>query len=151
MELAQEQETLNNYQELMTTFIASYEDAKKNTEFSSFLGKIKTKPTIKECDCCLSGVQNICEKMYKNGISREEISAYVLKHIEDTLYKMTINIFDKYGKMPVLFSGGVMSNSIIRNNLTAKLGAYFAQPEFSTDNAAGIAVLTAIKNKEDLL
>lgn len=117
----------------------------------NFLGKIKTKPTIKECDCCLSGVQNICEKMYKNGISKEEISAYVLKHIEDTLYKMTINIFDKYGKMPVLFSGGVMSNSIIRNNLTEKLGAYFAQPEFSTDNAAGIAVLTAIKNKEDLL
>lgn len=42
-----------------------------------------------------------------------------------------------------------MSNSIIRNNLTNKLGAYFAQPEFSADNAAGIAVLTAI-NKEDI-
>lgn len=117
----------------------------------NFFGKAKTKPTIKGCDCCLSGVQNICEKMYKNGISKEEISAYVLKHIEDTLFKMTINIFEKYGKMPVLFSGGVMSNSIIRNNLTEKLGAYFAQPEFSTDNAAGIAILTAIKNKEDLL
>lgn len=117
----------------------------------NFFGDIKTRPTIKECNCCLSGVQNICEKMYKNKISKEEISAYVLKHIEDTLYKMTINIFDKYGEMPVLFSGGVTSNSIIRNNLTKKLGAYFAQPDFSTDNAAGIAVLTAIKNKEDLL
>lgn len=117
----------------------------------NFFGKIKTKPTIKDCNCCLSGVQNICEKMYKEGISKEEISAFVLKYIEDTLYKMTLNIFDTYGKMPVLFAGGVMSNSIIRNNLTEKLGAYFAEPEFSTDNAAGVAVLTAIKNKEDLL
>lgn len=116
-----------------------------------FFGKIKTKPTIKGCNCCLSGVQNICEKMYKNEVPKEEISAYVLKHIEDTLYKMTINIFEEYGKMPVLFSGGVMSNSIIRENLTEKLGAYFAQPDFSTDNAAGIAVLTAIKSKEVLL
>lgn len=116
-----------------------------------FFGKIKTKPTIKGCNCCLSGVQNICEKMYKNEVPKEEISAYVLKHIEDTLYKMTINIFEEYGKMPVLFSGGVMSNSIIRENLTKKLGAYFAQPDFSTDNAAGIAVLTAIKSKEVLL
>lgn len=83
--------------------------------------------------------------MYSNNIPAEEISAYVLKYIEETLYIMTKNIFKEYGKMPVLFSGGVMSNSIIRNNLTNKLGAYFAQPEFSADNAAGIAVLTAIK------
>lgn len=116
-----------------------------------FSGKTNVKPTLKGCDCCLSGVQNICEKMYKNNVSYEEISAYVLNYIEKTLLKMTFNIFDKYGKMPVLFSGGVMSNSIIRENLTKALGAYFAQPEFSSDNAAGIAVLTALKNKEDLL
>ncbi|MEE0059381.1 MAG: peptidase M22 [Acutalibacteraceae bacterium] len=117
----------------------------------NFLGELKTKPTIRGCDCCLSGVQNICEKLYKAQVSKEEISAYVLKHIEDTLYKMTKNIFAEYGKMPLLFSGGVMSNSIIRNNLTEKLGAYFAQPEFSADNAAGVAVLTAIKSKEDII
>lgn len=116
-----------------------------------FSEKINVKPTLKGFDCCLSGVQNICEKMYKNNVSPEEISAYVLKYIEKTLFKMTLNIFDEYGKMPVLFSGGVMSNSIIRENLTKTLGAYFAQPEFSADNAAGIAVLTALKNKEDLL
>ncbi len=111
-----------------------------------FLGNIsKIKPTVKNCDCCLSGVQNICEKMYQNGVSAEEIAFYVLKYIEQTLLLMTENIFRQYGKMPVLFSGGVMSNSIIRNSLTEKLGAYFAEPEFSTDNAGGIAVLTALK------
>ncbi|MEE0265396.1 MAG: peptidase M22 [Acutalibacteraceae bacterium] len=117
----------------------------------NYFGEIKTKPTIRGCDCCLSGVQNICEKMYKSDVLKEEISAFVLKYIEDTLYKMIKNIFAEYGKMPLLFSGGVMSNSIIRNNLTEKLGAYFAQPEFSADNAAGVAVLTAIKSKEEII
>lgn len=117
----------------------------------NFIGKIKVKPTIKGCNCCMSGVENICNEMYKNNISNEEISAFVLKYIEETLYKMTLNIFEEYGKMPVLFSGGVMSNSIIRNNLTRRFGAFFAKPEFSTDNAAGIAVLTALKNKEEII
>ena len=78
----------------------------------SFFGKIKCKPTIKGCDCCLSGVQNICEKMYKDGTPKEEIAAYVLKYIEETLYSMTLNIFKEYGEMPVLFAGGVMSGNI---------------------------------------
>lgn len=114
-----------------------------------FSGKIKAKPVVKGCDCCISGVQNICENMYKKGISYEEIAAYVIKYVENTLLLMTENIFEKYGKMPVLFSGGVMSDSIIRKNITEKLGnAYFAKPEFSSDNAAGIAVLTAMKSGE---
>lgn len=113
--------------------------------------KIKVKPTVKGCDCCLSGVQNIAEKLIKTGAPKEQVSATVLKYIEEALYVMTINIFNSYGQMPVLFSGGVMSNSIIRKNLTERLGAFFAQPEFSTDNSAGIAVLTALKNKEELI
>ena len=111
-----------------------------------FLGKPKPiKPTIRQGNCCLSGVQNQCEKMFREGISKEEISFYVLKYIEETLLVMTQNICSQYGKMPVLFSGGVMSNSIIRNSLSERLGAFFAEPEFSTDNAGGIAVLTALK------
>ncbi|MEE0929753.1 MAG: peptidase M22 [Acutalibacteraceae bacterium] len=117
----------------------------------NFIGRINVNPTIKGCDCCISGVENICSKMYKNNISDEEISAFVLKYIEETLYRMTLNIFNEYGKMPILFSGGVMSNSIIRDNLTKRLSAFFAKPEFSTDNAAGIAVLTALKNKEEII
>ncbi len=114
-----------------------------------FFGKVgKINPTVKNCDCCLSGVENICRKMYQSGVVKEEIAFYVLQYIEQTLFMMTKNIFRQYGKMPVLFSGGVMSNSIIRKNLTEKLGAFFAEPEFSTDNAGGIAVLTALKENE---
>ena len=51
----------------------------------------------------------------------------------------------EYGSMPVLFAGGVMSNSILRRALTEKYGAVFAEPAFSADNAAGAAVLAARK------
>jgi N6-L-threonylcarbamoyladenine synthase len=45
-----------------------------------------------------------------------------------------------YPGLPVVFSGGVASNSLLRQVL-APLSPIFAQPEFSTDNAMGVAVL----------
>lgn len=110
---------------------------------------VKVKSTLKGSSCCLSGVENQCRKIFEESNSKEKTALYVLKSIEQTLIDMCVKILKEYGKMPILFSGGVMSNSIIRNSLTEKLGAYFAEPEFSADNAAGIAVLTAVK--ENLL
>ncbi len=109
---------------------------------------IKVKPTIKGFDCCLSGVQNICEKALSNGEDKSYVAALCLKYIEESLCKMTENILSQYGKMPVVFAGGVMSNSIIRENLTRKLSCTFCEPQYSTDNACGIAVLTSILYKE---
>lgn len=105
---------------------------------------VKAKPTVKSTDCCLSGVENICKKAIDNGEDNTYVSALCLKYIEESLYKMTVNILEIYGDMPVVFAGGVMSNSIIRNNLTSKLSCTFCEPQYSTDNACGIAVLTSI-------
>lgn len=110
--------------------------------------EIKVKPTIKGNNCCLSGIENICKKALINGESREYIALLCLKYIEETLYRMTTNIVNEYGEMPVVFAGGVMSNSIIRNNLTKRLPCVFCEPQYSTDNACGIAVLTSILNNE---
>jgi N6-L-threonylcarbamoyladenine synthase len=57
---------------------------------------------------------------------------------------MVKDIFTKYGELPLVFAGGVMSNSIIREIITSRFTAFFAEPEFSCDNAAGIAVLTKL-------
>ena len=54
---------------------------------------------------------------------------------------MTEKIIERCGKMPALYAGGVMSDSIIRNSLREKYNAVFAQPSFSSDNAAGTAYL----------
>ena len=40
---------------------------------------------------------------------------------------------DKYGNMPVLFAGGVMSNKLMRCGLGKNFEAYFSEPEFSAD------------------
>ena len=68
------------------------------------------------------------------------------KYIEETICKMTEKLIEKYGKLPLLYAGGVMSNSIIRKNIENKYGAIFALPEFSSDNACGIAYLAFKKN-----
>ena len=51
------------------------------------------------------------------------------------------------GTYPFLFAGGVMSNRVIRDAIIQKYDASFAEPSFSCDNAAGIAVLAAAQKK----
>ena len=109
--------------------------ALKNTE------KIKVKPTLKGCDCCLSGVENLSKKLIDEGKSPEYVSAFCLKYIEQTLSKMTEGLLEKYGEIPLLFAGGVMSNQITKNSFEEEYNAIFAPPQFSADNSAGIAYL----------
>ena len=47
----------------------------------------------------------------------------------------------EYPGLSVVFSGGVASNAMLRR-MIAPLNPVFAKPEFSTDNAMGVAVLT---------
>ena len=54
---------------------------------------------------------------------------------------MTKGLLEKYGELPLLFAGGVMSNRIIKNSFEEKYNAIFAPPQFSADNSAGIAYL----------
>lgn len=116
----------------------------------SYKGELKVKkPTLKDENCCLSGIENICKKLYENNSFKEYISAYCLKYIENTLGEMTGKLLSKYGNLPLLYAGGVMSNSIIRESFEKKYGAYFAEPEFSSDNAAGIAYLAYRKDNNE--
>lgn len=109
--------------------------ALKNSE------KIKVHPTLKGFDCCLSGVENQCKKLIDSGKTAEYVAAYCIKYIEQSLSVMTDKLLEKYGNLPLVFAGGVMSNSLINKTFTQKYNAIFAPPAFSTDNAAGIAYL----------
>ena len=104
-------------------------------------GKIKVRPTLKGCDCCLSGVENRCQKLIKEGRSREYVAAFCIEYIRVTLAAMTDAAFETHGVMPVVYAGGVMSNKMIKNSFEEKYNAVFAEPVFSSDNAAGIAYL----------
>lgn len=106
--------------------------------------KWKIKPVIKNGSCCLSGLQNQCERLLRDGTSREDTALYCLKAVETAVAAMTECALAKTGDIPVIFAGGVMSNKIIRASLEKRFGGYFAEPEFSCDNAAGTAVYAAI-------
>ena len=105
----------------------------------------KYKPVLKEGNCCLSGVENLCSDMLKKGESKNDVARFCLDAVTKTIVKMTEYGIDNYGNLPIVYAGGVMSDSIIRNEIEAKFNCVFSKPEFSCDNAAGIAVLTAIK------
>lgn len=102
-------------------------------------------PTMKGFDCCLSGIENQCGAMYEKGRPKEEIAAYCIESICCALEEMARRLIKEYGPLPLVFSGGVMCNSRIRARLSDEFDGIFAQPEFSSDNAVGLAVLAAHK------
>lgn len=104
------------------------------------------KISVKGFDCNLAGLENRAAKMYRDGASRESVAAYTLDFILKTVDKMTENILMQYGELPVLYAGGVASCQRIANVLTHKYECAFAQPQFSGDNAAGIALLCRRKH-----
>ena len=109
--------------------------------------KLKVRPTLKGADCCLSGIENICRREFESGESAEYIAALCLEYVEKTVEGMCRALLEQRGMMQVLFAGGVMSDRLIRNKLEKEFEAYFAEPEFSADNACGTAFLCFLKHK----
>ncbi len=110
--------------------------------------KYNPKVCVNGGNCSLSGLENQCRKMLDNSESKENVARYCLDFICKTLEKMTEYSISEYGNLPLVFAGGVMSNSIIREKIQSRFGASFAQPEFSCDNAAGVAILAALKGEK---
>lgn len=109
--------------------------------------KTKAKATLKGMDCCLSGLENQCQKKLQEGKSPSEVARFCLDTVQMTLAGMTKLMLEQETR-PLLYAGGVMSNSIIKQYLTARFAGRFAQPEFSTDNSGGVAILAAKKAKQ---
>ncbi|MBE6679429.1 MAG: peptidase M22, partial [Ruminococcaceae bacterium] len=105
----------------------------------------KEKISVKDGFCNLSGLENLSAKLYKESKDKAKTSAFVLDFVSKTLFKMAEQVREKYGDMPIVFGGGVMSNKRIRKDLEALGNVYFATPELSSDNAVGIAELTRRK------
>ncbi len=109
--------------------------------------RFKIKPTVRDGCCCLSGLENKCRQLLDSGESPENTAMYCLQYIYASVREMTRYALEKQGDMPVVFAGGVMSDRIIRRQLEKDFEAYFAEPAFSCDNAAGTAVFAALKGK----
>ncbi|MBQ9783946.1 MAG: peptidase M22 [Clostridia bacterium] len=109
---------------------------------SGFGGKLpRPRICVRNGNCNLSGLQNLAEKLWRETGDKALVSAYVFSFVGETLRAMTAAIDEKYPDLPVLYAGGVMSNRRIQAMLGARADTYFAEPQFSADNAAGTALL----------
>ncbi len=100
----------------------------------------KRKPCVNGTTASLSGLENLAKKLYVENEDKALVSAFTLEYVANTLMLMRRGYIDRYGDADFIFAGGVMSNSIIKERLSAD-GSYFSTPEFSADNAVGIALL----------
>ncbi|MDD6024582.1 MAG: DNA-binding protein [Oscillospiraceae bacterium] len=88
----------------------------------------------------LSGMQNQVQDRLAKDTPKEEIAAFSLTSCAYAVKKATQQAKKQYGELPVVFTGGVSSNSQLRKAMIPE-GGLFGLPRFSTDNAMGVAVL----------
>ena len=86
----------------------------------------------------LSGLENQVVAFYQRTNSPEETAAFAVSSVCDVVLRTTREAQKQYPGLEVVFSGGVASNLTLRR--VCGFGV-FAAPQFSTDNAMGVAVL----------
>ncbi len=86
----------------------------------------------------LSGVENQIKALAERGESPADVARFALETVADAVVRTTRAALARYPDLPVLCSGGVASNALLRQRLG---GAVFAPPQYSTDNAMGVAIL----------
>lgn len=90
----------------------------------------------------LSGMENKVKAMVEAGATPEQVARFALDTVADVVVRTTRAALERYPGLSVLCSGGVASNSRLRQAMEQSCGALFAAPEYSTDNAMGVAILT---------
>lgn len=101
--------------------------------------------SVKGMECNLSGLENKAAEAYEKTNDKSYVSAYVFEFVGKTLYRMSEAFKEEYGDIPIIYAGGVMSNRQIKKKLSKISNSYFSEPEFSADNAAGIALMARDK------
>ena len=93
-----------------------------------------------EMEFSFSGLQNKVTDYYGKCRNPEETAGFALRCVCHGVMKATQNALKQYPGLPVVFSGGVASNSMLRE-IMKPINPIFADPQFSTDNAMGVAVI----------
>lgn len=92
-----------------------------------------------------SGLENKIAQFHTEH-NEADTALYAIRSVCDTVVRATEEALNQYPGYEVVFSGGVASNSLLREMCTP-FRPIFAQPALSTDNAMGIAVLTWLQEE----
>ncbi len=99
-------------------------------------------------DCHLSGAEAAILRMIARGAPARDAAATVYDLLCRTVIRMLAAARDRTGVSDCLLAGGVMSSARLRGLLNARnekrglhLNLYYGRPEFSGDNAVGVALI----------
>lgn len=88
----------------------------------------------------LSGLENKIRDYHMATDSNADTAYFAVASVCDAVVRITREALKRYPDAEVVFSGGVASNTLLRE-CCAEFSPIFAPPAYSTDNAMGIAVL----------
>ena len=97
---------------------------------------------LNELTFSLSGIENQVKKRVDSGEKPGNVARFTLDTIAGVVVRATQEARKRWPGLPVLCSGGVASNRQLRAAMGTHCQALFAQPQYSTDNAMGTAILT---------
>lgn len=104
------------------------------------------RPKVTQMEFSLSGAQNKVQQYFSQTNSPEKTAAYCLNTVISAITAATKNAQKAYPGLEIVFSGGVSSNSRLREKMQ---GTVFCPPQYATDNAMGIAVLAWRARNQD--
>lgn len=102
---------------------------------------------VAENEFSFSGVQNKVREYYEKTLDPAATARYCIRSVIYGVVKATKQAAKEYPDLPVVFSGGVASNSMLQK-VSPVRDCIFCPPQYSTDNAMGIAVLTWYQGAE---
>ena len=106
--------------------------------------KHKYRVKLRGLEFSFSGIQNQAEEFFADTQSPADTARFVVNCIVGCIADATRAALAEYPGLAVVFSGGVASNSMLRERMR-EFSPVFAEPQFSTDNAMGVAVLAALQ------
>jgi len=106
---------------------------------SSVSGGVEYSPKTENLTFSLSGAEHKVKAMLERGAAPGEAAYFVFSAMASAIKKVTELARRQYGDIPLLLSGGVASSRFLRR---AMPDGIYAAPEYSADNAMGIAILT---------
>ncbi len=117
----------------------------------STLKKPALRTSLRGADCNISGAENAAQKMLQSGEKPEDIARFAILFAAKNILEMSKAAREQYPDLPIVYAGGVMRNTIIRELLSRSLpNVTFADTELSSDNAVGTAYLGLERLERDV-
>ena len=102
----------------------------------------RAKVTLQGTNCSLSGLENQCDRLLRQGKSPAYVCRFCLEAVGLTVLKMIAAARQEYPGLPVVCAGGVMSSDIIRRQVSRQAkDVWFVDGRFASDNAIGVAFI----------